>query len=352
MRDSESYQLWIEEIPSRLRFDYVSGRILGSDRYSSYLFILLIVFIDVPILSTITYIIHDGQTVHPLIDYGWWILVPIALMIGVFAMKRIRSKYSDAINNVGKDSGNLEIKSPNRFRIGVYVLSMLVYLPFIAQNLTQFLASEGQIIGSIKWLIIIPFFYLPIISEFFVIYIHGLFFLPFSIFQQNIDLDFSDPNKLGGMGKVGDSMIFATSFYFIGLALWTGTTIIGPITGIKATESGPDSFSIGFFMIAWFVGLLLFFLSLWIIHKHMYTKKQEKIDELMEEIRKSGQDEEVFPYVNPQERDENIEYMQKYINLNRVEETKTYPVDINKIWEFSASAFLPIFLQFSSMYLL
>jgi hypothetical protein len=351
MQGLESYSLWVEKAPSHLRVDSLCLRLFGNDKYAPYLFVIFVAIIDVPLLSTIGYIIHNGRTVHPLIDYGWWILVPIGLILGVHGINRIREKYSDATSNVGRTNSNLQVPTAKYFRISIYILSLTAYGIFIVPNLPQFLSTEGQVIGVIKWLFIIPFFYLPIISEFFVVYLHGLFFVSISISRQNVPLDFSDPSKLGGMGNVGDLIISSTSLYFVGLALWTGTTIIGPITGIRATPTGPGTYSIGFFIISWTTGVFLFLLSLWIIHRHMYKKKQNEINEIVEEIRLSGYDDEVFPYTNPNDSSESLEYIQKYINLQRVEETKTYPINVNKIWEFSASAILPIFLQTISLLL-
>lgn len=340
------YSLWVEEIPSRLGFNLICQKILGDDRYAPYFFVLLIVFIDVPVLSTISYIIHDGQTVHPLIDYPWWGLVPLALVIGIFGMRRMRSIYTRAIKNTGQITGKIKVSSPNRLRSIVFVVALILYFIIIIPDLPELLNAEGQIIGIIKWALIIPCIYVGLIVEFFVIYIHSLFFLPISITVQNIPLDFSDPTNLGGMGDVGDLIILSTIYYYLGLALWTGTTLIGPLTGIQgAVQSGPGIESIIFFILAWAVGGFLLLISLWVLHSHMYENKKNKLQEIKKRIQDSGTDDKFFPYTSPEENKEVIEYMQGYIDFRRIEDTKTYPIDIDKLWELFVSAALPILLQ-------
>lgn len=350
MTGLEPYSLWVEKAPSRLRVNSLSTKLLGTDEYAPYLFVTLVVIIDAPVLSTIGYILNNGETVHPLIDYPWWIFVPVGLLIGVYGINRIREKYLHAARHVGKTNFNLPVPTIKYLRISIYILSLIAYAVFLIARLPQFLRTEGQFIGGIKWLLLVPLFYLPVISEFFVVYLHGIFFVSISISRQNVPLDFSDLNNLGGMGCVGDLAISSTSLYFAGLTLWTGTTIIGPITGIRAAPTGPGNFSIGFFVISWIAGMFLFLLSIWILHRHMYKEKQDKLDEISQEVRSLGSDDEFFPYTTTSDSNESLKYIQKYINLQRVRETKTYPIDADKIWEASVSAIIPIILQIVSLY--
>lgn len=349
---SEGYTLWVERVAGRFGFDRVCARLPRLDpSCAPYLYVLSVLFIDVPVLSTIAYLFQPNVTFHPILDYPWWGLVPVGLVLGVYGIRRTRSRFTDAVQ-VGRGSSEVRVSTPRRFRVGVYVAALGFYLLSTGPALPELFSTEGTVIGVIKWLGIIPFVYIPLIVEFVVVYLHGLFFLPVALSRDDVDIDFADPTKLGGMGPVGALILTATKLYYLGLTLWTLFKFLGIFIGIKEPVVSPQNLlSITFFTAAWIAGAVLFLGALFVIHRHMLEKRAEKIEEITNRIRNAGTDDEVFPYVEPADHEERVEYLQEYANLRRVEETRTYPFDVNKLWELFAAAVFPVLIQAAAVVL-
>ncbi|WP_135825622.1 hypothetical protein [Halorussus ruber] len=343
---AEPYSLWVERVSRWLRFDRISACFLDDESYAPYLFVLTLVFIDVPVLSTIGYLVHEGETVHPLLDYSWWFLVPLGLVVGVIGIRRIRSEFTDAVEKVGQGDGNIRVSTPRRFRCALFVFALVLYYGIIAQNLPQLLLSEGKIIGAVKWVVLIPAGYVTIIVELFSVYVHGLLFLPLAIDRRDVPLDFSDPKKLGGMEPVGSLLLTGTNFYFLGLTLWTGTTVLGPLTGIYgATNSAPGRESIAFFVVAWFTGIFLFLFSLYIVGKNTRRRKEAEISRTIREIQRCGRGPTAFTGNGFDTEKGTAECVRLYVYLDWIDQTETYPVDVEKMWTMFGSIVLPVSLK-------
>lgn len=333
------YSLWIERIANRLKFDRVSHRAFGTDAYAPYLFVLFVVVFDVPLMSTISYLLVPGRTFHPLIDLPAWPLFPLALVLGIFGMRVIRSKYVVARENAGRIEKPIQVSTPARFRIALFVTVVGVYFIYYFPNLPQVFETEGLVIGAIKYFLIIPFVYFVVLTDFVAVYVHGLYFLPIAIQNQMVPLDFS--KRFGGMKPVGSLLITASVFYFVALTFWTGATILNnPIL------EGKTFLLHG---ILWGTGILLFSIALWILHRYMHEQKERKLAEIRDTIRNLGSDEEVFPYITPTRQNESIEYMVLYVNIDRVEQTQTYPVDTDRLLELIGAILIPVLLQAVSL---
>lgn len=338
MRGSETYSLWIERIAEQLGFSQHLQRVGLDDTYAPYLFVLAVVILDVPILSTVSYVVHD-VTFHPLIDLPAWPLIPLALVVGIFGMRRIRSKYGRARETAGKTDQEIEVSPPTQFRAGLYLFVVIVYLVYTLPNLPEHLAVEGHLVGIIKYLLIIPGVYFVVLSDFLAVYVHGLYFLPLAILDQDVPLDFS--KKYGGMEDVGSLLITASIFYFATLALWTTSTILN--------NPGLQFKTFLLHSVMWGTGVLLFAIALGIVHYHMDRQKRQKIEETTDEIKRSGTDNDVFPYISPEKQAETAEYMVLYVNLDRIEQTRTYPVNTDRLLELIGAILIPVVLQVISL---
>lgn len=346
MVSTEPYPLWTERISRRLRFDYVSSCFFDDESCAPYLFLLTAVFLDVPILSTISFLVHDGETAHPLLHYPWWFLVPLGLIGGVVGIRRIRSKFDRAVENAGQDGGKINVSTPNRLRLGLFVLALVLYYGIIVQDLPQLFLSEGKIVGAIKWLVLIPFVYIVVIVELFAVYLHGVLFLPLALDRQDVPLDFSDPKKVGGMEPVGSVLLSATNFYFLGLTFWTGTTVFGPLTGINgAIKPSPGMESIVFFTIAWGTGVFLFLFSIHTVGKHIRRRKETEIRKTIREIQGWRHRPPAFTKNCFGDEEGTAEYVRLYLYLDWIEQTETYPIDVERIWTLFGTVVFPVSLK-------
>lgn len=342
----EPYLLWIEWISRGLRFNRISAYFFGDESYAPYLFVLTIVFIDVPVLSTIGFLVHDGETVHPLLDLSWWSLVPLGLVVGVVGIRRIRSKFTRAVENAGQSHGKIHILTPSRLRPGLLIFSVILYYTIIVPDLPQIFLAEGKIIGAVKWLVLIPLVYLPIIVELFSVYLHGILFLPLAVNRQDVPLDFSDPKRVGGMEPVGSLLLTANNFYFLGLICWTGTTVLGPFMGSRgAIKSNPGAESIIFFIIAWITGILLFCFSVHFVGKHIRRQKEAEICRTIREIQRCRNHPTTLKENGFGTEGRATKCIQLYLYLDWIAQTETYPIDVGKIWTFFGTVVFPILLK-------
>lgn len=341
MTAADGYPLLIEQVAQRMGFDQVSHWLFNNEAYAPYLFVLTVVIVDVPILSTISYLFVDGRTFHPLIDLPAWPLIPLALVLGVFGMRQIRAKYVRAREEAGRSDDPIQVGTPERLRMALFLAVVCIYLLYYAMDLPQVFETEGIVIGGIKYLVIIPFVYYLVLTDFVTVYLHGLYFLPVEITRQQLPLDFS--SKFGGMEAVGSLLITASIFYFVELTLWTGSTILN--------NSRMELKAFVLHGIMWVVGIVLFLSALWILHRYMAAQKQEELDKVTKRIRSSGSDEEVFPYITPNGSEERTEYMVLYANLDRIEQTRTYPLNTDRLLELFGAIMIPILLQAISLWL-
>lgn len=306
--------------------------------YAPYLFVLAVVILDVPILSTVSYLAHD-VTFHPLIDLPAWPLIPLALVVGIFGMRRIRSNYGKAKDSAGKPDEGFDVSPPTQLRTGLYLAVVAIYLGYTLPYLPEQLAIEGEVVGIVKYLLIIPGVYFVVLTDFLTVYVQGLYFLPVAILREDVPLDFS--KKYGGMEDVGSLLITASVYYFATLALWTTSTIL------NNPELQLKTFLLHSIM--WGTGVVLFAVALGIVHHHMDQQKRAKITETTAEIESSGTDDDVFPYVSPDEQAETTEYMVLYVNLDRIEQTRTYPVNTDRLLELIGAILIPVLLQAVSL---
>lgn len=186
--------LFVEQLAAAFYFDTLSKRLFNTKQYSPYLFFLAVFILDVPILSTIRYL-RTGF--HPLVANPVIIIVPIGYIYGIWAVRRIRRQYKENVLSTSLLQEDNQITDPtfnpslsvferiffwlydlivdgpirmdttrrfesivtSRFKIGLLFVGWGLHAAWIlfTPGATEFIFQlEGQIIGPIKWLGIIP----------------------------------------------------------------------------------------------------------------------------------------------------------------------------------------------------
>lgn len=345
MAPGECYTLWVERVADRLGFDRVAISLIDDPSAAPYFYILFVLIVDVPVLSTVGYVFLPHVTFHPFLHYPSWIVNPFALLIGIWGMRRIRSNYSEAIENTGRISSPIEVSSPEWVRLSVYVVAIVLYLIAIWPTLPEHLAREGLLLGGVKWLGIIPLVYIPVIAEFSAVCLHGILVLPITVYYRDIQLDFGDPMMFGGMVPVGSLVVSATKFYYVGFGLWTLESIIGSELG----DTEMRTLSTVFFAAVWTVGAVLFLFTTFLMHRHMSRQRNGKLESIASEIQELRHQWGTFPLVFQDTQDEKLDLILMHINFSWVKETRTYPMNVDRLWELFAAAVLPVLLQFGPL---
>lgn len=371
-QEGSTNRLWVERIATWLGID----RVTDSPRLSPYLFILGVYLLDIPVLSTIGYLTNPTHplvfTNNPVGSLG----LPIGLVFGVWATRRLRRAYGRAVDGLTGPSSlpdqyrrrlspigtaitgfgttrdpdeptaaYVEELVSDRFKLLILVGMWLLYGAHLYLNPTSPEAVydvAGPVIATIKVWAIIPLGYFVLAVDFIGTYAGVILLLPLKIREIGL-MDFRDPLGYGQLKPVGDLIRSATIFYFIGLSVYAIWITSGELLGATAAVS--VSTVITTVIVGGSVlGVVLFFLPIISLHGYMKSAKHEKIQEIAAEIRESGptDDPEIFPETKlPEDADQGIEYTQLFIDMTVVENTREYPIDVSHLQEILLAAVIP-----------
>ncbi|MFB6090192.1 MAG: hypothetical protein ABEJ97_03960 [Halobellus sp.] len=337
-------ELWIETFARRTGFERLSESLVQHPRLSPYLFVVAVLVVDVPILSTITYL---RGYLHPLLAFPLrWAFTPLGLLVAVWIARRLRDEYVRAIEDagryVGEDSRTVSFSS--RVRYALVITGFLVYFAWLSTSPWAFIAREGPIVGSLKWFVLIPVVYVTLVVDACSLFVHNTLYLPRRLNRLGIELDFSDVLGLGGMYPAGKAMKRGAQLYFGGLAVWS----VWQLYWYFFTPE-QDSFSsvadIVVFALLWLVGICVLAGGVVFVHRFMRLRKEQAVAEIKSNIERLGEDDDSYFYTNPTSQDDKIEYIQQVHHLREVRETRTFPFRISIAWEMFGVVVFPVAIQ-------
>lgn len=111
---------------------------------------------------------------------------------------------------------------------------------------------------------------------------------------------------------------------------------------------GPSDVGLGtsaFFLGAWTLGIIFFFLPVLKVHEIMKEKKKEKIEELVGKMRKEGNQPGGFLEGEPETLDEVAKYIHRYVQFDHAHKLKEYPFDVGKVRDLLSIAIMPVVLH-------
>lgn len=356
--------------------------------WGPYTVYLVLLFIDIGVLSTIQYI-RFGY--HPWLTNPGLVTGIPAFLLGILAMRKMRDQYEETVDDLlaqrdkwiagekdfssgtglvnwliwrwdqllvdwtsDNETDDIEprfrtLASP-RVKLFVYLVMLIVYgswLFLIEGHLEFVLQTEGSIIGPIKFFLLLPFGYIPVVAEFVAIVIGINALLPTKI-RSNGAIFFHDPLNHAGLRRIGSLITRSSTYYMGGVLLYVLSRITIDIfvlqTGVGVTTGPVLTIMIG---LASVLGLVIFFLPMYTIHRFIGVKKEQKLDDLTEKLEEEcGESDAIFPDVNEvltndSDRDIAGEYLQQFMNIQKIEKTKTYPTDVSHVIEFLFIVLIP-----------
>lgn len=340
----EETELWIETIARKTGFEGLSRSLFGNPQASPYLFVIAVLVIDVPILSTITYL---RGFIHPLLAFPIrWVFTPIGLLLAVWIAKRLRDEYVQAIENAGRYTGEGPRSSSFSpwVRYGLLILGYVVYFGWLSTNPWELIAREGPIVGSLKWIVLIPVIYATLLIDACSLFVHNTFYIPGRLSRLGVELDFSDVLGLGGMYPAGKAMKRGAQLYFGGLAVWSIWRFYWYFT-TPEQESFSSFADIVVFGLLWLTGVVVLASGIVSVHRFMRSRKDQAIAEIQSNIERLGEDDDSYFYTNPTSQDDKIEYIQQVHHLREVRETRTFPFRISIAWEMFGVLVFPVAIQ-------
>lgn len=351
-------ELWIEKIARETKFEDFGEQVFNKKGLGPYLFFLVF-----PML--VLWIVIQGIT---FLRFGWfpswppyraWAF-PVGLGIGIWGLKKMRKKYYNVVGTLISSDLSSENKKeffeilPRKLKnflliSGFLMLTIAVFKSALPVLRNPSLIGEawlgsplatGYIIGSLNYSI--WFLWVVVVAEFIAVFVGIHFFLPRKIQKSKIELDYSDPERYGGMKPVGSLIKFSSSLYFLALFIWTctflTTFLVMPEFEIVPFKTGITIFFSG----AWIGGILLFLLPLFKINSHIRDRKMKKIRELKKKMRKDGTQNEGFLRAEPETLEETSKYIHRYIQFEHAHNLKEFPLNFTMIKEFVAIVIAPL----------
>lgn len=343
-------ELYIERAARFLRFDRIATRFRSSFVSGPLLLVWFLLFVDVPVLSTISYLSSGGVYTFKL-----WPLVPLGLTIAVLTLLWLRDAYVDTVEALPSrgpkaDRDALKRLVTARHRRAFLLLWWGGYLGNIVlapEAFFEFLAIEGLVIGLLKQAIIFGG-YVPILAEFtaLVVTVHVLF--PLELWRREYPLDFSDVAGFGGLRAIGVLLKYTTSVYYVGLVFYT-VAMLAPVY-VSTSYPDPTSLQIVLFPFLWGAGLVLYAVPVLVINRHVTAEKRRELERIQRELRGLDPADEDFPYVDPPQ--EIIpEYTYKFLELQQIHNTRDYPTNVSILQDIVVAALLPLAVQNGLLYL-
>lgn len=234
-----------------------------------------------------------------------------------------------------------------KLKILTFIFGLVFYFSFVLVNAGVISNPlTGEYVGTVTFgfsasyllnYFIFTIAYLPIMTESVACFFHIYLVFPFRFREENPDLKFSDLERFGGTQKAGNLLLLSSKFYFGLLTIFTLVPVIFP--GIL----GPGSMA--FFIGAWVLGIVLFFLPAFIIHVYIRNEKKKKLKELEKEVKKAGREEEGRFGVKPEDQSERTEYIFLYLEHEHVYDTSEWSLNPNLIQQSVLTVSLPLVLQ-------
>ncbi|WP_302082437.1 hypothetical protein [Salinibaculum rarum] len=359
--------LWIERVSRRLGFGAVSERLVGTDGWGPYLFIVTVILVHLPLLSLV------GWTQTGVLSFTanpGEIFQVVAWPAAVWILLRTKQRYVETVRNLpaaidedvqdldiewrptarlltavgvpanpsGKADAKLEEIAPDPIRYGILAVGLAVYGGVLLTNPANLVGPvadlTGPFVATVRFYFIIPFVLYPIGAEFLAVVIGTLVLLPFKIRRARL-LDFSDPHGYAGLSPSGEAFKSVAVSYFILLTLFTVFQTVA--VGTNPT----DQFSVALLAGGLLVGLVLFFGPMLWLKSFTGAAKEAKIDALADRSRQVGTTDELFPYAEPDSMDDASQYTYNHIRMQRVESTSEFPFDTSMLQEVLFALLLP-----------
>lgn len=320
-----------------------------SDRSPLEGYAILIVFLEVFVLQIFNLL--TGRTVV-FVENPLWLIRPITLIGAAIATELVSKRYDRAVihsklQDRTDSSNHLRGLVPDKLSaliIAGGVIFTFVNAVFIL-TVPQ-LYSAGGPARVFRFVFITPFGYVPIFGTFLATYIAIEVLTPLRISKSEVNIDFLDPENLGGMRPVGELLKYAYYFVMIGLVAYAVATY-GPfiLEGPFAyNELSPPGRTVNVvFTALWIVLVGVMVAGFYQLHRFMRREKQEELHRLDELARKELEipwDIQHFDAADPSESYES--YREK---VNFVTATKEYPTTFTMWTQLLLGVMLPKAVQ-------
>jgi hypothetical protein len=319
---TESPNLWLDRVTRILGFGWLAERIPG-DLPPSYLY--TIVTVVVSNVLTISYSILNNI---PLIyrENPYFAIQPLILFGAIYGAHTLQTAYHNSMTEMriherADDPESLLDPVPSwlpwaLFIIGAGLQLARSILDMAGWGVTDYFAN----------FFIFPFIFVPILVQFFIVYVSIEFFAPWRLSKSDIGIHFLDPQGVGGLRPIGE--LVKKAYYWIvagliGYALITYAPFVESSWTVSAAAGT-------IFTAVWIVTIASVAFAVFILHRFMNRSKQMELQRLENELRDCIQNPwDIKTYEIPEEKEKQVEKLRE--RINHVSATSEYPATFS-IW--------------------
>jgi hypothetical protein len=257
---------------------------------------------------------------------------PVLLVAAAVATESLHNRY-----NVAAAQSNLRDRAETPEVFEKLVPAKLTYLfvafgiVFTLVNAVVFLTipqmyAAGGPVRVFRFVVLTPFAYVPVLATFLATYIAVDVLLPRRLSEAGLEIDFLDPERLGGLRPIGELVKHAYYFLMLGLigyAIGTyGPYILGG--AFAYGEIGEPGIVVNAaFTAVWAASIALMAYGIYTMHLFMVREKREALHRLDEKSRDEIEDPwdiDRFDAADPPE-----EFLAHRERVNHITSTKEYP---------------------------
>lgn len=279
---------WVDELAASIGIDSLIER-TDYDIPPSVAAVSLILFIDTVPAQLAKEATGRTATIlrNPL-----WLVIPLAILGALLVTRDLQRRLQMAVQEMHFDKRPTDVDLTeqmisDRLRWSLFLASaaLVIINNLVFVTVPVILATDG-IPGMIGNFVFTPFVYTPVIIDFVVTFLGIQIVIPRRMKNSNIELDFLDPEGLGGLRPIGE--LIKHSYYYVMLGIIAFALFVYGPTLFPDTLSAPVTPSPlidSLFTFAWIAGVAAVGYSLYVFHRFMHQQKRDKLFELDRQYR-------------------------------------------------------------------
>lgn len=312
----------------RIRFGRVAA-VAGERVDALTAFALLVVLVETVVLQAFN--AATGRTVV-FVENPLWLVRPVVLVGAALATASLYRRYETAV----WESRLLDrAEHPDRLH-GLVAPSLEAVVivggvAFAAVNAVVVLTipqihAAGGPARVVRFLVVTPLGYVPVLGTFLATYLSVELLVPRRVASAEVNVDFLDPEGVGGMRPVGELVKYAYYLVMVGLVAYAlatyGPYVLGGPFAYQAF-SPPGAGVNALFTAVWVVTVGVMALGIYQLHQFMAREKRQELRRLDERARE--QLDEPWNVRQFDAHDPPVSYLAYRERLNLVSSTKEYP---------------------------
>lgn len=314
--------LWLDRFARNLGFGWLAERVPGTPS-PSYLYAVVTIVLFTA--GTFIYnVINDLPVIYR--ENPYFILQPLILLGAVYGAQSLQAAY---------DRVMVEMEISERANEPESLLEPIpTWLPWVLFVTGAGLQLVRAVFSMAGWgitdfvanFLIFPLVFVPIVVQFFLVYISIEFFAPWRLLNSDVGVYFLDPQGVGGLRPLGE--LVKKAYYYIvtgliGYALITYAPFIDSAWTVSAAAGT-------IFTAIWTVTVASVAFAVFTLHRFMHSAKRQEIQRLETELRDCIQNPwDVQSYEIPAEQEERVDDLRE--RIDHVSATSEYPATFS-IW--------------------